>query len=806
MQGEAALGTLPQLVPFQVPNVNLGDTFTQMARLSAYEQSRRTSALEEEEKRGKLDRDRLWRSTIAGAFPTTDPRAPAGLNAPPPQAQAGPQMPAQAPPVTGGLAGPQMISQGPSTMGPTGMASQVPVNQAMDVNPQTGEWSTPGGLSAPPTSPMAPGGLTQPPPGMPSAITALAQPAAPGQPPLQGGGFSLAQPQNAPTGQPGASAGTLGGPQPQRPLQASVPGLMPMPDMKAVQQAFAIDPEKTSTWYSAYLTQRGKQLEEVDRNNKLVYQVTGAMLENPQYYGEGLEYLRDQGVPVPKNMPQTFNPALVKFHHDVSRQRLDPLQEAQRENQLAQAALHREQGLTEASTRGAVERFRAGEGGQPGAAAGGTQATGTAQPGARQAAAPAEVETAVQEAVKLYPQVRPDLVRAIIAQESNFDAKAVSPKGAQGYMQLMPGTAKEMGVDDPFDTTQNIRGGVRYFAQLLSKYGGDEAKALAAYNAGPGRVDAAKGDLKALPQETQDYVPKVLQRAQGGAAASTPAGTTAASTGPRIAQLRQEIAAKQRRATEAANIGTPLAGAATQLRSEITDLQQELARLEEPQRELAKQQILQKGKIEEAQAAELAKAAPQEMIDAINRSRPADQKIPYGTKLSALLEKGIVGGERVPQPVLDDLANRSVVIQQLDELSTNFGALPTGPIAGRLDAIKQRFGIDVTDEKVAYRQILATTLNQLLQARSGAAINEHEYQRIKGELPDPDDPQPVFKAKLATATRLAKNFYRTKARTYREAGHALSDTLMEPLAAPETPPPATPTTSNVDRFRDAVRR
>jgi len=299
------------------------------------------------------------------------------------------------------------------------------------------------------------------------------------------------------------------------------------------------------------------------------------MLDNPTYYKEGLEYLRSQGVPVPKNMPAEYNPALVKFHYDTSGKRLDPLQEAQRQAQLALAALNRDKLETEKLKRQGVRSFLAGEGEQPGTGAtAGAADTGTAPPAGRQATAPAEVETAVQEATRLYPQVRPALVRAIIAQESNFDRRAVSSAGAQGYMQLMPGTAKDMGVDDPFDATQNIRGGVRYFAQLLTRYGGDEAKALAAYNAGPGRVDAARGDLKALPQETQDYVPKVLQRAQGGGGATTPAASG------RITELRQRIAALTQRA-RGASVSEGLEGGATQLRSEITDLQQEVRRLED---------------------------------------------------------------------------------------------------------------------------------------------------------------------------------------------------------------------------------
>jgi Transglycosylase SLT domain len=706
------VATLPALVPFQVPNFNLGDTFTQMARLSAYEQSRRTSALEEEEKRGKLDRDRLWRSTIAGAFPTTDPRAPAGLNALPPQVQAQPQMPAQALPVTGGLAGPQQISQGPSTMGPTGMASQVPVNQPMDVNPQTGEWSTPGGLSAPPTSPMAPGGLTQPPPAMPSAITALAQPAAPGQPPLQGGGLTLAQPQSSPTGQPGASTGTLGGPQPSRPLEAMVPGLMPMPDMRAVQQAFAIDPEKTSTWYSAYLTQRGKQLEEVTRNNELVHQVTGAMLDNPAYYKEGLELLRSQGVPVPKNMPAEYNPALVKFHYDTSGKRLDPLQEAQRQTYLADAAFKKQQGLTEEANRAAVIRFREGQGGPPGA--GGGAGGGTTAAGGQTTTAPAEVETALQDAIKQFPKVRPEIARAIIAQESNFDQKAVSSAGAQGYMQLMPATQREMGVKDPFDTRQNILGGVGYFDKLLTRYGGDEQKALAAYNAGPGRVDAAKGDLKALPKETQDYVPKVLQRAgAGGGGATTPAASG------RMAELRQQIAAKQQRANEASTI-TPLAGAATQLRSEITDLRQELTRLED-------QAIAERHRTEPSQA----RIAEQEAGRAL---APIERTMAESISTNKSIHRSIGKMEQVMREGTDLPANLvNLVAEDAPEIQRMLQADPkewTGFLEGY--ATKLRAATSNDPRVNRFLSALANMRDLVIFERSGGSVTGNELTRATG--------------------------------------------------------------------------
>jgi soluble lytic murein transglycosylase-like protein len=100
-------------------------------------------------------------------------------------------------------------------------------------------------------------------------------------------------------------------------------------------------------------------------------------------------------------------------------------------------------------------------------------------------------------------------VHSVVAAESAYNERAVSPKGAMGLMQLMPGTAKTYGVD-PADPSQNIEGGVAYLRDLLIKYNGDANLALAAYNAGPGAVQKYNG----VPpyRETQNYVSKVLNR------------------------------------------------------------------------------------------------------------------------------------------------------------------------------------------------------------------------------------------------------------------------------------------------------
>ncbi len=152
----------------------------------------------------------------------------------------------------------------------------------------------------------------------------------------------------------------------------------------------------------------------------------------------------------------------------------------------------------------------------------GAKPVSSGRPAAFSARPATDLSQVVNEASGRY-RLDPDLVNSVIKAESGFNVRALSPKGAQGLMQLMPGTASQLGVPNAFDPQANVDGGTRYLRELLERYNFDLVKALAAYNAGPQRVEQFGG----VPPyyETRAYVARIVKDfnkkkiAQGKAAA-----------------------------------------------------------------------------------------------------------------------------------------------------------------------------------------------------------------------------------------------------------------------------------------------
>lgn len=288
-------------VPYQPPQFDVSAHYTQLARLQALEEQRRTSALNRGLAEREVTRQDAWQQAITQAQQSPPPppaMAPQGLaGAPPPRGLTAPppSMAGQVPPPAPGqgmyglTAPPSMGAVDPATLqrAPSGLQS---LGVATAPPPQ--------GLTAPP--PMGPGAPPSGPP--PVGLGPGAGLAPPGPPPPQG----LTAPQ---------APGAPGGPNP-------FAKLVPPLDMAAVQRAAAIDPVKTAQWLEGQLRVQSQQLEMAEKRADRIYTVTKGMLtsDKPQEaYEQGIQQLRDEGIPLPKDLPPTYDAALIRQVNAMNR-------------------------------------------------------------------------------------------------------------------------------------------------------------------------------------------------------------------------------------------------------------------------------------------------------------------------------------------------------------------------------------------------------------------------------------------------------------------------------------------------------
>ena len=161
-------------------------------------------------------------------------------------------------------------------------------------------------------------------------------------------------------------------------------------------------------------------------------------------------------------------------------------------------------------------------------------------------------------------QIDPDFINSVIRAESGFHSNAVSKKGAQGLMQLMPGTSSQLGVANPFDPNSNVEGGTKYLRQLLEQYNYDPVKALAAYNAGSRRVDKYHG----VPPyyETQAYIARIIRDYNRQKIAENPAlaGKTKSSAPHSAAGAQRAVSKSAAAASKTVATGSPKPGSPKQ--------------------------------------------------------------------------------------------------------------------------------------------------------------------------------------------------------------------------------------------------
>lgn len=429
-----------------------------------------------------------------------------------------------------------------------------------------------------------------------------------------------------------------------------------------------------------------------------------------------------------------------------------------------------------------------------------TARTGTMAP------APAAIEADIAEAHRLYPQVPVDLIRATMLHESSYSVDAKGTAGEIGLMQLKLGTAKDMGVD-PHDRRQNVIGGTRYLAQQLRRYGGNQAKALAAYNQGPGNVPV-EGPL---PPKGQAYAQQVLGHMTARTAPDTrmqvagpgaPAPTTPAPSAEdqaALMRLKQAIALKDRQIEAYARVGGDEGNRRADNAAKQRDvLQRQRDRLEdrltETPRAVQKATALHPLELAKQRAgAEVTLEAkmnePIGTENAIKMNLPAETRwkdVPTGTRV---LDRP---GEGVTTKLGDFKASYEGITRVIGMLDNPKAVSIVGTLLSSEDnaAFRRLAGEWISSVTPAERKFAAALVAEIAGIRntiSGQAVSAQEAEFLKPMLPSVADPDvATIRAKLEVLQEWIARKHEGARTQMDELGFRTPKALPQPTATTTT--------------------